>query len=243
MSDFVPGFGYYNLDCMEGMKLFPDKYFDLAIVDPPYFSGPEQRGYYGRSVSPIGVSRLYGKLDVWKVPGEDYFRELFRVSKEQIIWGCNYFDYNFGSGRIVWDKVNETSDFSDCEIAYCSMHNSVRIFRYMWNGMFQGKSMTEGWIQQGNKAKNEKRIHPTQKPVILYEWLLQRYAKPGFKILDTHVGSASSLIACHRAQCAYVGYEIDKSMYQLSSKRLWEETAQLSIFDMEGQSERKVFYD
>lgn len=73
MSDFVPGFGYYNLDCMEGMKLFPDKYFDLAIVDPPYFSGPERRGYYGRSVSPIGVSRLYGKLDVWKVPGEDYF--------------------------------------------------------------------------------------------------------------------------------------------------------------------------
>lgn len=106
--------------------------------------------------------------------------------------------------------------------------------------MFQGKSMTEGWIQQGNKSKNEKRIHPTQKPVILYEWLLQKYAKPGFKILDTHVGSASSLIACHRAQCAYVGYEIDKSMYQLSSKRLWEETAQLSIFDMEDRQHDNI---
>lgn len=194
--DGVPEFGYYNLDCMEGMKLFPDKYFDLAIVDPPYFSGPERRGFYGRKVSPIGVSRLYEQMKHWDVPGNDYFQELFRVSKNQIIWGCNYFDYPFGAGRIVWDKCNGASDFSDCEIAYCSLHDSVRLFRYMWNGMFQGKSMTEGWIQQGNKSKNERRIHPTQKPVVLYEWILQKYAKPGFKILDTHVGSASSLIAC-----------------------------------------------
>lgn len=194
--DGVPEFGYYNLDCMEGMKIFPDKYFDLAIVDPPYFSGPERRGFYGRKVSPIGVSRLYEQMKHWDVPGNDYFQELFRVSKNQIIWGCNYFDYPFGAGRIVWDKCNGASDFSDCEIAYCSLHDSVRLFRYMWNGMFQGKSMTEGWIQQGNKSKNERRIHPTQKPVVLYEWILQKYAKPGFKILDTHVGSASSLIAC-----------------------------------------------
>lgn len=159
--DGVPEFGYYNLDCMEGMKSFPDKYFDLAIVDPPYFSGPERRGFYGRKVSPIGVSRLYEQMKHWDVPGNDYFQELFRVSKNQIIWGCNYFDYPFGAGRIVWDKCNGASDFSDCEIAYCSLHDSVRLFRYMWNGMFQGKSMTEGWIQQGNKSKNERRIHPT----------------------------------------------------------------------------------
>lgn len=231
--DGVPEFGYYNLDCMEGMKLFPDKYFDLAIVDPPYFSGPERRGFYGRKVSPIGVSRLYEQMKHLDVPGNDYFQELFRVSKNQIIWGCNYFDYPFGAGRIVWDKCNGASDFSDCEIAYCSLHDSVRLFRYMWNGMFQGKSMTEGWIQQGNKSKNERRIHPTQKPVVLYEWILQKYAKPGFKILDTHVGSASSPIACHRAQCNYVGYEIDESMYHISRERLMQETAQLTIFDME----------
>lgn len=235
-NDGVPEFGYYNLDCMEGMKLFPDKFFDLAVVDPPYFSGPERRGYYGREVSPIGVRRLYEKMDSWNVPGRDYFDELKRVSKNQIVWGCNYYDYQFGPGRIVWDKCNGASDFSDCEIAYCSLHDSVRIFRYMWNGMFQGKSISEGWIQQGNKAKNEKRIHPTQKPVALYSWIMQRYAKPGFKVLDTHVGSASSLIAFHRARCSYVGYEIDPYMYQLSGERLKEETAQLTIFDMEEES-------
>lgn len=132
-------FGYYNMDCMIGMKDFPDKFFDLAIVDPPYFSGPERRNYYGRKVSPIGVQRLYGTLDVWEVPGEEYFRELIRVSKQQIIWGCNYFDWNFPPGRIVWDKCNGNSPFSDCEIASCSIHNSARLFPYMWNGMFQGK--------------------------------------------------------------------------------------------------------
>ena len=232
-NERVPAFGYYNLDCMEGMKHFPDNYFDLAIVDPPYFSGPERRGHYGYSESPIGVNRLYEKMNKWQVPGEEYFIELLRVSKEQIIWGCNYYDYNFGPGRIVWDKCNGSSNFSDCEIAYCSMQTTVRLFRYMWNGMFQGRSMSEGWVQQGNKARNEKRLHSTQKPVILYEWLLQKYAKPGFKILDTHVGSASSLIACHKMSCMYVGYEIDKKMYQLSSQRLKEETAQMSIFEWE----------
>lgn len=233
--DILPD-GYYNVDCMEGMKHFPDKYFDLAIVDPPYFSGPERREYYGRAVSTIGVKRRsYHKMDTWEVTGEDYFKELFRVSKEQIIWGCNYYDYPFGPGRIVWDKCNGASSYSDCEIAYCSLYNSVRMFRYMWNGMLQGKSLTEGWIQQGNKSKNEKRIHPTQKPVILYEWLLHKYAKTGFKILDTHVGSASSLVACHRMQCSYVGFEIDEEIYEKSRQRLEEETMQLSIFDLKNE--------
>ena len=224
-------FGYYNMDCMDGMKEFPDGYFDLAIVDPPYFSGPERRGFYGKKISPIGVQRIYEKSECWQVPDEDYFKELFRVSKEQIIWGCNYFEYPISSGRIVWDKCNGNSDFSDCEIAYCSMHDSVRLFSYMWNGMFQGKSITEGTIQQGNKALNEKRIHPTQKPVALYEWLLNRYAKPGDIILDTHVGSASSLIACYRTNHPYVGFELDKHYYDLSKKRLDAEMAQMRLSD------------
>lgn len=148
--------GYYNMDCMEGMRQFPDNYFSLAIVDPPYFSGPNKRGYYGHRVSPIGVDRVYEKTDDWDVPDKTYFGELMRVSKNQIIWGCNYFLYPFGSGRIVWDKCNDSSSYSDCEIAYCSMQNSVRIFRFMWSGMLQGKSITEGYIQQGNKKLNEK---------------------------------------------------------------------------------------
>lgn len=227
--------GYFNMDCMDGMKKYPDKFFDLAIVDPPYFSGPELREFYGKKVSKTGVSRTYKKMPEWTVPGREYFEELFRVSKNQIIWGCNYFDYHFGAGRIVWDKCNDSSTYSDCEIAYCSLHDSVRIFRFMWNGMMQGKSISEGWIQQGNKRLNEKRIHPTQKPVALYEWILLKYAKPGDIILDTHVGSASSLIACHKTRHEFVGFEIDPDMYQQSRERLREEQAQLTIFDFEGR--------
>lgn len=224
-------FGYYNMDCMEGMKLFPDKFFDIAIVDPPYFSGPNKRGFYGRKVSPIGVQRIYEKINEWEIPDHTYFEELDRVSKNQIIWGVNYFDYKFGPGRIIWDKCNDKTDFSDCEIAYCSLIDSVRVFRYMWNGMFQGKSINEGTVQQGNKKLNEKRIHPTQKPVALYEWLLSRYAKDGDIIIDTHVGSASSLIACHKTNHKFVGFELDEHYYDLSKKRLEAEMAQIRICD------------
>lgn len=224
-------FGYYNMDCMDGMKEFPNNFFDLAVVDPPYFSGPERRGFYGRKISPIGVQRVYRKSAEWDVPNAEYFQELLRVSKNQIIWGCNYFDYHFDPGRIVWDKCNGDSDFSDCEIAYCSMHDSVRLFRYMWSGMFQGKSISEGHIQQGNKKLNEKRIHPTQKPKALYDWIFGRYAQRGMKVLDTHVGSASSLMAAHDAGLQYVGFENDKYYYDLSKERLEEHTAQINIFD------------
>ncbi len=209
-------FGYYNMDCMDGMKEFPDKYFDIAIVDPPYFKGPNSRSFYGRRISPIGVQRIYKKIDDWEIPTEMYFNELARVSKHQI----------------VWDKCNDKTDFSDCEIAFCSLHNSVRIFRYMWNGMFQGKSITEGTIQQGNKKLNEKRIHPTQKPVNLYRWILQKYKIPSeWKILDTHVGSASSLIAFNENGNSFVGFEKCKYMYDLSLKRYKEETAQMKLQD------------
>ncbi|MBS8100652.1 DNA methyltransferase [Streptococcus suis] len=221
---------FVHADCMDVMREYPDNYFDLAIVDPPYFSGPEKRKYYGRRVSPIGVQRLYLETTEWSVPNREYFDELFRVSKDQIIWGVNYFQYDFGPGRIVWDKVNGESSFSDCEIAFCSVHDSVRLFRYMWNGMMQGKSISEGHIQQGNKKLNEKRIHPTQKPINLYRWLIQKYTKEGYKILDTHVGSASSLIAFEEAGLEYVGCEKDREIYQSALGRLEEYKSQIKLF-------------
>lgn len=210
----------YNMDCMEGLKDIPDGCFDLAIVDPPYFLGPERREYYGREISSIGVKRLYRKSKRWEVPEQEYFDELFRVSKNQIVWGCNYFEYQFGPGRIVWDKCNGKSSFSDAEIAYCSVHDSVRLYRYMWNGMMQGRSILQGDVQQGNKALNEKRIHPTQKPVNLYKWLLHTYAKPGDMILDTHVGSGSSLIACEEMGYVWVGFEIDSDYCGAAQNRI-----------------------
>ena len=226
MNSFICG------DCMDYLPQFPDKYFDLAVVDPPYFSGPEKRNYYGRKISPIGVQRHYEPSAEWEMPDKTYFDELARVSKNQIVWGCNYFDYHFGSGRIVWDKCNGDSSFSDCEIAYCSLHDSVRMFRYMWNGMFQGKSISEGTVQQGNKKLNEKRIHPTQKPVALYEWILSRYAKQGDKILDTHTGSASSLIACYNLGFDYIGFEKDEHYYKLAKQRLDAHCAQMNFYSM-----------
>jgi len=216
------------------MKEYPDKSFDLAIVDPPYYSGPERRGYYGRKVSRTGVQRHYNvSVDKWQVPGDAYFTELERISKHYIVFGCNYFDWKFAPGRIVWDKCNGTSTFSDAEIAATDLFDSVRLFPYMWNGMFQGKSIAEGRIQQGNKRLNEERIHPTQKPIALYIWLLTRFAEPGWKILDTHVGSASSLIACHRTGHDAVGFELDKVYFDLAKKRLDDEVSreQISIFD------------
>lgn len=202
---------------MDAMREMPDKCFDLAVCDPPYFSGPERRGYYGRKISKIGVRRDYPISPVWEVPNADYFAELERVSKKYIVWGCNYFGVAFPPGRIVWDKCNDGSSFSDCEIAATNCHDSVRIFRFMWNGMLQGKSVSEGNIPQGNKSANEKRIHPTQKPVALYRWIFQRYAKPGDKILDTYLGSGSSRIAAYDAGLDFLGFEITRTI--LASKR------------------------
>lgn len=226
-----------NVDCMEAMKKLPDKAFDLAVVDPPYFSGPERRGYYGSKVSKIGVHRDYPISPKWDIPTREYFNELERVAKRYIVWGCNYFDYHFAPGRIVWDKCNEGSSFSDCEIAATNCHDSVRLFRYMWNGMLQGKSIAEGFIQQGNKALNEQRIHPTQKPVALYVWVFQKYAKPGDKILDTHLGSGSSRIAALEFGLDFVGYEIDKHYYEAQEKRFEEHVSQGSLFLREVRDE------
>lgn len=222
----------YNMDCMEYMKSLPDKAFDLAVVDPPYFSGPERRGYYGSKMSKIGVFRNYQVSLKWEVPGEAYFDELRRVASKIIVWGCNYYKYNFPPGRIVWDKCNAASSFSDCELAATNCHDSVRLFRYMWNGMMQGKSIKDGATAQGNKQKNEKRIHPTQKPVALYAWIFSRYAKPGDRILDTHLGSGSSRIAALNAGLDFVGIELDKTYFDLEEKRFSEYSAQTRMEDL-----------
>lgn len=145
-------FGYYNMDCMDGMKLFPDKHFDIAVVDPPYFSGPEKRNYYGRAVSPIGVQRHYKPSDEWNVPDKAYFEELARVSKNQIIWVCNYFDYSFGSGRIVWDKYNGESSFSDCEkenprLTAKDSQGYWSLKGVLWESLCEGQVITKN-IQQ-----------------------------------------------------------------------------------------------
>lgn len=227
---------YINDDWRNVMPDLKDNEFDLAIVDPPYFTGPDKRGYYGRSISSAKVKRrTYKKLD-WadEIPGQDYYDELCRVSKHQIIWGINYFCFSgLVPGRIIWDKCNYNSTFSDCEIAGCSIHNSTRLFRYMWNGMLQGKSIKEGHRQQGNKKLNEKRIHTTQKPVNLYKWLVMKYTDTGFRILDTHVGSASSLVAFESAGLKYFGIEKDTDMYDKSMKRLKQHarTLHASLFD------------
>lgn len=201
---------------MIGMARFPDKYFDLAVVDPPYFSGPERRSYYGSKVSTQNVRRRkYPVVEKWEVPGADYFHELERVAKRYIVWGCNYFDYRFAPGRVVWDKCNGSSTFSDCEIAATNIHDSVRLYRYMWNGMMQGKSVDEGHIMRGNKATNDERIHPTQKPIDLYRWIFRTYAKEGQRILDTHVGSGTSRRAAWDYRLEFIGFEIDKTYYDL----------------------------
>jgi site-specific DNA-methyltransferase (adenine-specific) len=222
----------YNMDCMQGMKEIPDKYFDLAIVDPPYCNGPNKRQYYGRRINKLNIKRReYSQIEGWDIPREQYFKELLRVSKNQIVWGCNYVDYYLGPGLIIWDKVNGKSSYSDCEIAYCSIHDSTKLFRYMWNGMNQGKSISEGHIMLGDKSKNEIRIHPTQKPPVnLYKWILMNYANQGDKILDTHVGSASSLVSCHEMGFDFLGFELDKNMCDLASKRLSDLMNQLNMF-------------
>ena len=209
----------FNQDCMTAMKQMPDKAYDLEITDPPYF--PE----YGKEISPgaeistTGIKRHRFESKHWDVPTNEYFSELIRVSVNQIIWGYNYYDiHNIGSGRIVWDKVNDDSSFSKAEIAYCSFHKSVQMFRFMWNGMLQG-----------NMRNKEHRIHPTQKPVQLYKWLLKNYAKPGNRILDTHGGSMSIAIACHDMGFDLDLYEIDKDYFEAGKKRLENHQKQIQM--------------
>ena len=218
----------YNCDCLEYMKSLPDNYFDLAIADPPYGIGaskPSKKVERARqadgSVLQVPVTDFTKKDWDNTIPSQEFFDELRRVSKNQIIWGANYFGLQ--GGMIVWDKINGNSDQYDCEIAYQSFNKRTDLVHYMWNGMFQGKycgrDIRQAAMQQGNKALNEKRIHPTQKPVILYEWLLNNYAKKGDRIFDPMMGSQSSRIAAYRLGFDYVGCELDKEYYDKGCNR------------------------
>jgi len=202
------------------MKQCEDKQFDLAIVDPPYGINinKQSQGKGG------GVAKKieYTKKD-WDsaIPNKEYFAELMRVSKNQIVWGGNYFVENLTNSPcwVVWDKVNGTTDFADCELAWTSFKTSVRKIEWKWAGM----------LQQNMKDK-EKRIHPTQKPAKLYEWLLMNYAETGNKILDTHLGSGSIALACYDLKFDLVGCEIDNEYFVNANKRLELHKKQLTLF-------------
>ena len=215
----------YNMDCIEGMKQYPDKYFDLAIVDPVY--GGVTRGGYMSNIESTSrkAKAIHYHTGLWKQEktGTEYFDELFRVSKNQIVFGGNYFTECLPESQrwIVWDKKHpEGVKYADCELAWTSFNQATRIFRYLWNGM----------IQEHSGSEKEKRIHPTQKPVALYEWILKKFANPGDKILDTHVGSGSSRIACEKLGFDYVGYEIDEHYFQEQEKRFKEEKWNVPLF-------------
>ncbi len=217
---------------MVGMKEYPDNHFDLAIVDPPYglglgmvtkVGGDKRQGRKNRSV-------VNHECKNWNnsAPTDKYFTELHRVSKNQIIWGCNYYAKHIPAlGRIIHDKImgteNTKFNWSHADIASCSMFKRIVMFRYQWAGNKQNGTIN--WHNLGPDA----RIHPTQKPIALYKYCLHNYAKEGNLILDTHVGSGSSLIACDQMGFDYVGYEIDKDYYDAAVKRINEETRQYKM--------------
>lgn len=204
----------YNEDCLEAMKQIPDKYFDLAIVDPPYGIG--EKLLKGGKTGVVKFHEQY-ELNQWdnEIPPEEYFNELFRVSKNQIIWGANYFwkYLHETRGIIAWDKnLGSPLNFSHWEMAWTSFDKIAKRVK--------------------TSSNTGKRIHPTQKPIALYTWLLNNYAKEGDKILDTHVGSASSLIACHRLGFDYLGFELDEDYFNKANERLEKEKSQMSIFEI-----------
>jgi site-specific DNA-methyltransferase (adenine-specific) len=210
-----------NMDCNDLMMDYPDNHFDLAVVDPPYFEAYGKENYTGASVTKGGVKRMSTNIENWDVPDLQYFNELIRVSKNQIIWGCNYYaKYIPHVGRIVWDKMNDSSTFSKCEIASHSKGLIVDQFRFMWNGMLQG-----------DMKNKEERIHPTQKPVKLYDWIFANYAEKGMTILDTHMGSGSIAIAAHYAGMHLTACELDPDYYKAACKRIERETRQ-TTFDL-----------
>lgn len=213
-----------NEDNMQLMARYPDKYFDLAIVDPPYGIGEDG----GKSESRCKKTKVKPNKFTKKnwdnyAPNKQYFNELIRVSKNQIIWGANHFIENIPNSStpcfIVWDKDNGSNDFADAELAYTSFKSAVRLFKYKWHGMLQG-----------DMKNKEIRIHPTQKPVALYRWLLEKYAKPGDKILDTHLGSGSIAIACHDYGFDLTACELDKDYFDAAIKRLKQNQSQTKLF-------------
>jgi site-specific DNA-methyltransferase (adenine-specific) len=222
----------FLMDCYAKMCETPDNYYDLVSADPPYFKGVGKLGYFGEKQSALGVKRGAYEIPDWdnNIPDEKWLKEAKRISKDQIIWGINYFPWFHTAGRIVWDKVNGESSFSDCEIASCTYHDSVRLFRYMWNGMCQAAGLHAPTTMQGNKKLNEKRIHPTQKPVPLYYWMFKKYLTPGAKIFEPYVGSGSARIAADMCGFDFTGCETNVSYFNSQEERFQNHIAQLKMF-------------
>ena len=195
----------YNKDCMEAMASMEDNQFDLAIVDPPYGIGNFVMQSHETNQKPVQWND--------NPPPKKYFDELQRVSKHRIIWGANYYK-NLIGGRIVWYKHQRHPNMSKCEIAFCSLHSKVEYIDLIWQ----------------NVNRKEAIIHPCQKPIKLYTWLLDKYAQKGWKILDTHLGSGSSAIAAHDLGYEFHGYELDEEYFEAASKRLKEHQKQLQLF-------------
>jgi len=196
----------FNIDCMTYMAGLPDKAFDLAIVDPPYGLGEKITN------GGTWAEKLTKADSAWDTaPTKKFFDELRRVSKEQIIWGGNYFDLPPTRCFLIWDKVQHMDTLADCELAWTSLDKNAKIFKHPRN-------------------TTEKRIHVCQKPVKLYEWLLTNYAKPGQRVLDTHLGSGSSAIAAHYFGVDFAGCELDKDYFEAAKKRFEQHTAQLAMF-------------
>lgn len=208
------------MDCMEGMKTFPDKFFDLAIVDPPYGIGAGSTSFINGTSKTV---KPYFKVNDWdkERPNADYFTELKRISVNQIIWGGNYFADIIGAFRcfIVWDKTIHGNSYADCELAWTSFDQVARYFR---------ENIAQTTV--------EGRIHPTQKSIRLYKWLLGNYAQPGDKILDTHMGSQSSRIAAYQMGFDYWGYELDAEYFEKGNKRFNEAIKQQSLFNWNNEA-------
>lgn len=210
---------------MTAMRSMPDNHSDLAIVDPPYGIDCHHKMkdgtiYMGNDFTFPAIK--YPAFDNTKPPDKEYFQELFRVSKNQIIWGANHFIESFNKNSshwIVWDKNNSTTNFADCELAWTSFEGPTRKIRFTWNG-----------FRQENMKNKERRIHPTQKPVGLYKWLLQNYTNPGNTILDTHLGSGSLAIACWDMGYDLDAYEILKVFADRAKARLADQQQKQTLF-------------
>jgi site-specific DNA-methyltransferase (adenine-specific) len=205
-----------NEDNMQLMARYPDNYFDLAIVDPPYgIDLANMNMGIGNTPKASKAKNRKWKAKDWdsSIPSDEYFKELFRVSKNQIIWGGNYFNLGICNKFIIWDKeIPEGLSFSDCEYAWTSFSGANKIFRY------------SAYLNKSEK------FHPTQKPPQLYKWLVDKYAKEGDKILDTHLGSGSIAIACHDYGFELTACELDKEYYNAAIQRIKNHTSQQTLF-------------
>lgn len=222
---------FYNKDCMEAMAEMPDNAFDLAIVDVNY--GIKQDGRNNHTRAKLAKSKNYAVYSRYdnESPPEEYFKDLMRVSVNQIVWGANHFISKVSKDSscwVVWDKDNGKTDFADCELAWTSFETAVRKFKYRWQGMLQE-----------NMSHKEIIMHPNQKPVALYKWLLSNYAKPGDKILDTHGGSLSIAIACHDLGFDLTAYELDADYYKAACERVKKHVSQGQLFTPEQISQPK----